>query len=64
MHRHLGRTLATVSVTGLLALGGVACEGDLDDMGDNLEEGADDVQDGAEDLGEDLEEGVEDLGEG
>jgi hypothetical protein len=63
MSKHLRRTLATASVAGLLALGGVACEGDLDTLGDDVEEGFDDLQDGAEDLGDDIEDGVDDLGD-
>jgi hypothetical protein len=62
MSKHLRRTLATVSVTGMLAFGGVAC-GDGDDLGDNIEDGADDLQDGAEDLGDDIQDGAEDLGD-
>jgi hypothetical protein len=46
------RTFATTSVTGLLLFGGVACNGDGDDVGDDLEEGFEDLGDEVEDLGD------------
>jgi hypothetical protein len=64
MRGHLRTRTATVAVAGALALGGVACgEANVDDLGDDLEEGVDDLQDGAEDLGDEIEEGVDDLGD-
>jgi uncharacterized protein YaaN involved in tellurite resistance len=57
--RTLSRRLAAASITGLLTLGAVACDAttdDLDDLGDNVEEGVDD-------LGDDLEDGMDDLGD-
>jgi hypothetical protein len=64
MNKHLRRRIAAVTVTGLVALGGVACDDTTtDDVGDDVEEGVEDLGDGAEDLGEDIEEGVEDLGD-
>jgi hypothetical protein len=58
MKHHLRRSLATVSAAGLLAVGAVACEGDIDDL-ENVD--TDDVQDGIDDLQDDAEDGLEDL---
>jgi hypothetical protein len=57
--RTFPRRLAAASISGLLALGAVACDAttdDLDELGDNVEEGVDD-------LGDDLEDGMDDLGD-
>jgi hypothetical protein len=58
MKQHLRRSLATLSAAGLLAVGTVACEGDVDDL-ENVD--TDDVQDGIDDLQDDAEEGLDDL---
>jgi hypothetical protein len=46
------RMFATTSVTGLLLISSVACNGDGDDVGDDLEEGFEDLGDEVEDLGD------------
>lgn len=48
--------LSTATFVTALALTGVACDNDDDDVGTEIEEGADDV-------GNEIEEGVDDVGE-
>lgn len=60
------RRALTLLVSGALALGLAACDGnaqdDLDNIEENVEEGVDEVGEGLEDAGEDMQDGSDDEG--
>lgn len=60
------RRALTLLVSGALAFGLAACDGnaqdDLDNVEENVEEGVDEVGEGLEDAGEDMQDGSDDEG--
>jgi hypothetical protein len=53
------RKLSTATFVTALALTGVACDNDDDDVGTEIEEGADEVGNEIDDAGNEIEEGVD-----